>query len=272
MSLIYHGITNLETWFRYSPPKGGKKQWQCKRSAMELARYITRSVPRLPEEMKKAIEITRESCENDFVWEAEYVTSLVGRGEGRNHDMAIWGKDIFIGVEAKADEPFDKEVKLWLSEGDSNKENRIKRLNDLCNIAFGKEYDCSKHADVMYQLLSAFGGTVREAVKDGKSKAMLLVLVFESDKTDPELMEANSKGLIFFTEKAEMHKKSLTSKTKLDYAYSKHISGISTVIDGKKYPINIDAYIVKATISISPCDECNRYDTCKSKAKSKEKK
>ncbi|MBP5780934.1 MAG: hypothetical protein J6X34_06845 [Clostridia bacterium] len=223
--------------------------------------------------MKDAIGITRESCENDFVWEAEYVTSLVGRGEGRNHDMAIWGKDIFIGVEAKADEPFGKEVKLWLSEGDSNKENRIKRLNDLCNIAFGKEYDCSKHADVMYQLLSAFAGTVREAVKDGKSKAMLLVLVFESDITGDVLMSKNDKDLVEFANKASM--KNITpevGKTKLNCAYSKHISGISTVIDGKKHPINIDAYIVKATISISPCDECNRYDTCKSKAKSKEKK
>ena len=261
MGLKYHGITDLESWYKYAPPKGEAKQWKCTRSAMELARYITDNVGVLPDAIKKAIEITGEQSDQEFAWAAEYVTRLVGRGEGRNHDMAIFGSDLFVGVEAKADEPFDKIATQWLKDGGANKRNR---LNDLCKIAFGEEYNEEEFGEIRYQLLSAFGGTVREAVKRGKKKALLLVLVFSNGKESVHAAQNNIDFDAFIT-KAGMGIIPIYD-SEIKYAGKKQISGINTIIDKEERTIDLTAFIVKAVIETHPkCDNCGWKKMCNDK-------
>ncbi len=261
MGFKYHGITDMESWYKYAPPKGEAKQWKCTRSAMELARYITDNTGVLPDAIKKAIEITDEPTDQVFAWAAEYVTRLVGRGEGRNHDMAIFGDDLFIGIEAKADEPFDKKATQWLKDGGDNKRNR---LNDLCKIAFGKDYNEEEFGEIRYQLLSAFGGTVREAVKRVNKKALLLVLVFSNGKESKNFVR-NNNDLDAFIDKANFDPiQRIDSEIK--YAGKKQISGIHTIIDNEDRTIDLTAFIVKAVIKIDPkCQNCGWKNQCNEK-------
>ena len=258
MGLVYQNITDLKSWFKVAPPKGKEKQWKCTRSAMELARYITHNINELPDTIKKAIEYTGETCDKDFTWQAEYETPLKGRGEGRNHDMAIFGDNIFIGVEAKADEPFDKTVVEWMNEGSENKTNKLNRINDLCEIAFGENYNSDKHGELRYQLLTAFGGTVKEAEKD-KKKALLLVLVFTNDNDyDKDKIINNKNDFDKFACALGMQNQSKT------------IGSNEIVFAGMKETNGIKAYLVKAVIQIDPkCADCGWQDECKIKQKNK---
>lgn len=173
-------INTLESWQVLASPMGGDLQWKDGRSAKELARYITNSLPQMPTEIEAVLK-QFAPADAAFDWKAEYVTSFsaagYGRGMGRNHDMVIYNEDLFVGVEAKADEPFgDKTVKDELSKASENKKNRICKLTEL---VFGD--GPQNHLDLRYQLLTACGGVMLEAQKRHSKNAMLLVLVFLKD-------------------------------------------------------------------------------------------
>lgn len=170
-------ITSLESWFTYAPPMGAEKQWRDGRSAKELARYITDSLPAVPTDVGALLGNFTAKGET-FDWAAEYVTDFAhygfGRGMGRNHDAVIFNKDIFVGIEAKADEPFgDKTVSEELEKASTNKALRINKLTELI---FGDSAE--NHPSLRYQLLTACGGVLLEAIERKINNAMLLVLVF----------------------------------------------------------------------------------------------
>jgi hypothetical protein len=176
-------INSLESWQVLGSPMGGDAQWKDDRRAKELARYIMGSYPNLPAEIETVLS-SFTTPDTAFDWKAEYVTSFAhfgyGTGNGRNHDMVIYNGDIFVGVEAKADEPFgDKTIGEELKKASDNKKKRIEKL---VGLVFGDAVE--NHLDLRYQLLTACGGVLLEAEERKSKNAMLLVLVFLKAGTD----------------------------------------------------------------------------------------
>ena len=169
---------NLKTvalWKDNAPPMGGDKQWQDGRSAKELAKYMTSDYPNMPSELE---EILSNIIDKNSILElnAEYVTNFsshgFGRGEGRNHDVALYNDEIFIGIEAKADEPLGN---LISEELESAGDNKMLRINKLAELLFDDGIE--NHKNLRYQLLTASAGVLLEA-GDSK-KALLAIIVFK---------------------------------------------------------------------------------------------
>ena len=178
-------ITDIASWFKKAPPAKGEEQWKPGRSAYELAAYMTKSLDTAPAEIEQALRDAGINTTQCFDWDGEVVTDFagqgLGRGYGRHHDAALWNDDVFVGIEAKADEPLDKKLSE-LVPGAS--ENRMKRLNGLCRMIYGGDYDGGKYGEIRYQLLTALGGVLLEANgcskgREGKRKtAFLLIITF----------------------------------------------------------------------------------------------
>lgn len=184
-------VYDIETWFRYAPPMGGEKQWKDGRSAKELARFLTLKYPDLPQEL---VDILREftSDKAEFFWAGEHETSFakhgLGRGTGRNHDAILYNGDIFVGIEAKADEPFgDKYLDEEYENASDNKKKRIRGLNAMI---FNDEI--KNHKAIRYQLLTACGGTLLEAKEKGTANALVLILVFKKDGCYSDVNDYNN--------------------------------------------------------------------------------
>lgn len=180
MKLLPNKIKDLDTWFEYAPPMGGEVQWEDGRSAKELARYITDSLPDLPREIEDVLA-NFSSPDAAFEWDAEYVTSFaaagLGRGNGRNHDAVIYNGDVFVGVEGKADESFGNDRVGEAYAGGS--ENKKKRIAGLVDIVFGDGVE--NHPDTRYQLLTASAATLLEAKQRGVKNALFLIVVFKKN-------------------------------------------------------------------------------------------
>ena len=185
MVTVTKEINTLESWQVLGSPMGGDVQWKDGRSAKELARYILHSYPNIPVEIENIL--TPFIGTDAFLdWKVEYETSFAhfgyGRGMGRNHDMVIYNDDIFVGVEAKADEPFgDKTIGEELQKASDNKKERIEKLIQL---VLGDSVE--NHLDLRYQLLTACGGILLEAKDRGIPNAVLLVLVFLKSGVDAQ--------------------------------------------------------------------------------------
>ena len=166
-------IINDNLWFDVAPPKDRKRQWKNGRSAKELARFATDSS--FKEFIKKILKDAGIK-EQDFHCEPEAKTSFgkgMGKGGPRNHDLLMIGDNCVIGIEAKVSESFGNAVK---KEWEDYK--KVKRITGLLNY-FSKNYTLLDSPEkIPYQLLTATVGTVLEAIRKGKKKAIVLVLVF----------------------------------------------------------------------------------------------
>jgi hypothetical protein len=105
----------IDRWQDWTPPKQAH-HWKEGRSAMELAHSWFRSgTLQCPPELQ-ALFATNPSTANIEIDEGhpEFVAALPERGEGRNHDLMLKAhthtEPCVICVEAKVDEPFDKEI------------------------------------------------------------------------------------------------------------------------------------------------------------------
>lgn len=189
-------IYDADLWLRYAPPMGKEKQWADGRSAMELARYMTAHLPRVPYEIERALE-SLAAEDAVFSWDAEYVTDLPGQGQGRNHDAVLWNGQVFVGIEGKADEPFGNGfVASEYARGGDNKKRRVAALSDMI-WGDGPE----RHADIRYQLLTAASAILLEANHPARkvSKALFLVIVFKKPGMyDRERLDANNRDLMAF--------------------------------------------------------------------------
>ncbi len=187
---------DIDLWFRYAPPMGKDKQWTEGRSAMELARYMTAHLPRVPYEIERALS-SLVSEDSVFSWDAEYVTDLPGHGQGRNHDAVMWNEQVFVGIEGKADESFGNGfVSSEYTNGSDNKKRRIAALSDMI---WGDAPE--NHADIRYQLLTATSAILLEANHPTHkvSKALFLVIVFKQPGMyEQEKLDANTRDLMAF--------------------------------------------------------------------------
>lgn len=198
MRLKNNQISTIDDWKKFSPPMGGDMQWIDGRSAKELARYITATLPNVPSEIEAVItDFTH--CDSEFEWAAEYVTDFascgLGRGEGRNHDAIMANNDIFVGIEGKADESLGTQfIGTALKGASDNKKNRI---DGMIKMLYGDIPD--NHKDLRYQLVTASCACLLEAKKRKLNKTMLMVIVFKKDKCYSEKKIAeNDKDISFF--------------------------------------------------------------------------
>jgi hypothetical protein len=176
----------------------GKDQWAEGRSALELARYMTAHLPRVPYEIERALS-TLTRCNAEFDWCGEHVTDFavhqLGTGNGRNHDAIMWNEDVFVGIEGKADEALGN--KYVADEYRSGGDNKKKRVAGLCDMLWGDVPE--DHADIRYQLLTASGAILLEAAKHNVSKALFLVVVFKQlDKYQQDKLDANNRDIETF--------------------------------------------------------------------------
>ena len=186
-------IIDHDSWYKACPPKKGKTQWADGRSAKELAKYITGSLPLVPAEIENTLSSIL-SCSSEFDWDAEYVTNLPGNGEGRNHDAIFFNKDIVITLEAKADETLGNLVEEEIKNASVNK---LYRISSLLKYIFTDGF--KDYPKLRYQLLTASIGTILEAQNKNCKTAVLLVLVFKSNgKVTEEKVIANHKDVETF--------------------------------------------------------------------------
>jgi hypothetical protein len=184
----HKGITNVEDWYSLCPPKKGEKQWVSGRSAMELAKYVTKNLPYVPIEIENALK-TLIPKNVMFEWDAEYVTDLPGKGEGRNHDAIFYNSDIVVTIEAKADETFGNLIGEELHNASVNKLHRISEMLRCIFKGGFKEY-----GKLRYQLLTASVGTILEAQTRDIDTAVLLIVVFKSNGNIEEDKLAKNHG------------------------------------------------------------------------------
>ena len=167
-------ITTVEEWYQFAPPKAKGKHWKDGRSAKSLAQFMTDK-----NQVKKLEDILVEleyDTNGVISCTPEANTVLPCKGNGRNHDLLMIGEDFVVGIEAKVSEPFGEEISTELIEASDNKKGRIDKL---ANELFGFEINEVKdRLELRYQLLTGVYGTLREAEKNKKSKALFLVIVF----------------------------------------------------------------------------------------------
>jgi len=180
------------SWFAEAPPKDGERHWKDGRSALELARAWCRSSqPQPPAEFLEALGNHPDTA-GFTAWDAvaELVTPLPLPGEGRNHDLAVVGVTggipTFVGVEAKAGEPFgDRTIRQYWMEKFGSKSNVPARIAALVDVVFGAKVPLTSTCEVPdglgdrgYQLLTAAAGTMLEARRRHCRRAVLLVHEF----------------------------------------------------------------------------------------------
>lgn len=184
-------ISNLESWFTFASPEGGKSQWVDGRSAKEFARYMLHDKGKLPKELEnyfKEIGFKMSNCkclpETVTTFPSEY-----GSGSGRHHDALLVSDQEVVGIEAKVSESFDLYIDEWLEKGESNAdqgENRRKRIKESFKLIAGrtfsdKDLKSEELKKIRYQLVSATVGTIIEA---SVAKACLLIIEFGGDVTN----------------------------------------------------------------------------------------
>ena len=195
-------ITTLEEYKKLAPPMGKDKQWKDGRSAKEFARYLIAAQDELPKEIEEVIAPFSHE-RRLLALHAEHITSFgegFGRGKGRDHDGLLVGENFVVGIEAKADEPFDnKYLDKYLNKPSKNEPTRYQVIS---KCLFG-EGGPTAPQKVRYQLCSAAVGTMVEAVNSGKKIAVLLVIVFESGETNEKRKKRNN--LDYENFKKELH-------------------------------------------------------------------
>jgi hypothetical protein len=175
-------INNIDEWQSIFK-SNKKKHWKVGRSAETLADFMLHGNG---ESFIK--EIVAEVLKEDVSFEKAVPESRMkfdGYGKQREHDLAIRGtshsqKEIFIGVEAKVDEPFAKTIgEAYLSartkELNGKGTNVPKRIEQLLKRFFPELK--TKYFNLRYQLFYATAGTLA----DKANISIFLILVFKTD-------------------------------------------------------------------------------------------
>jgi hypothetical protein len=196
-------ISNISEWKKiYASPRS-EHQWRVGRSAQSVAEFVLNhdGTQRLAEKISEAL--TQPVIFEKAV--PEFEVRFDEFGHGRMHDLAITGRvgesqRLFVGVEAKVDEPFGEIVresylraKTRQISGKST--NAPRRIEGLLKMHFSN--DDPKMFDVRYQLLYATAGTVAA----GADISVLYVVVFRTKLYDPVKGAENYRDYLDFMTK-----------------------------------------------------------------------
>ena len=192
----YHGsvISTLQEWERHFD---NSKHWKRGRSAYSLADFIlNHNGAALLESRVSSVLSERVTFE---LATPEYRAKFDRYGKPSQLDLGIFGnigsgKGLFVGVEAKVDEPFGPTVgeryRKALEKLERKEHSKAsKRVQELLSRYFS-EFDPpqdSRFADIRYQLLTAAAGTVSVQ----KDVVVLYILVFKTHAYDEQKGEEN---------------------------------------------------------------------------------
>lgn len=171
-------ITDIDTWFRYAPPKGGAKHWQDGYSAKEFARSFF--PPTLPAELE-ALLATRFNPPFEVEGEPERVIRIDAlKGEHPNLDLAAVVSHssgvAALAIEAKVEEPFGSIIGKILKPktGKGPSPGTIARIRAL-REALCQSLDKSSFLKLRYQLLYGVAAALCHAKAQGCPAAIYVV-------------------------------------------------------------------------------------------------
>ena len=207
-------ITSLADWAKLYESPRTSRQWVEGRSAYSAAEFIfnrngAESLRnRIADSLSEAVE---------FDWLVpEYEVRFDRYGHGRMHDLAIFGRTgsgqkLFVGVEAKVDEPFGASVRDAYLTAKTKQiagkpTNAPERIEGLLKQHF-KDFDPSMF-DVRYQMLYATAGTIAE----GADISVLYVVVFKPRLYSETKGAENYRDYVNFMEKVRAKPLLLSSK------------------------------------------------------------
>lgn len=204
-------LRSLEDWLNHAGPKMGIRHWKDGRSAKELAKAFLRDgSPMVPSEIQSFITQLPMPDLRLHTGLAEHVTALDSfSGEGRNHDMVLLGqcgnsRQVLIGLEAKADEPFDDTIATRLEKNrdkiESGMSNVGKRIENLGKALFGSSFS-SEDSHLRYQLMTGAAGTLAEARLRGADVAVFLVYEMTSSACKPANLARNATDFATFIQR-----------------------------------------------------------------------
>jgi len=188
-------ITNFDEWAALYDTKKKRKHWKMHRSAYSTAEFILEQggATYLQDNVSGLVGelVTLERAI------PEYEQRFDEFGHGREHDLGIFGststgRSVFIGLEAKVDEPFGAPAKdayraakaKRLAGKKTNGPERIERL-----LALHFADPVASMWDVRYQLLYATAGTLAA----GADISVLYILVFETPLFDADVGNSNKR-------------------------------------------------------------------------------
>src|SRR5579862_7565137 len=192
-----HEIRSVEDWFRYAPPKMGRRQLKDGRSAKELAQsWFRNGTPKPPDELGALLEsqfgagVTFEEGRPECVIELDDFV-----GEHRNCDLVvlckIGAKTMVINIEAKADEPFGDLIGEYYDRRIGSGSNVPARIRQLSEALFGRAPD-EEIRKLRYQLLHAAAATLIEARANDAEMGLLAVHEFRSASLSADKLAQNS--------------------------------------------------------------------------------
>ena len=224
-------ITNFEHWGQCIR----KGHFKNGRSAYALADFILNREgtgileSRLSAVLSQPVKFQRATPEFRAKFDSH-------RGNPSNLDLGIWGNagpeaSLFLGVEAKVDEPFGAETlckrhQSAVQEREANPRSKaINRVNDLMRVYFSdSRHPCnSQLSNIRYQLLTGTAGTV--AVEADVS--VFYVVVFKTGECDEEKGQVNTMAYERFLNAANA--KSLPSPSENSTAHQLQLNGRSLI-------------------------------------------
>lgn len=130
----------------------------------------------------------------------EHVTPLPERGEGRNHDLLLYGRGahggVVVSVEAKVDEPFGETIGAYFDQARASAvPTRVPdRIDALLTMVFGNTArpDTDPWRALRYQLLTAVAGTAIEASHRDVATAVVIVHEFLTANMDDRSVKVNA--------------------------------------------------------------------------------
>lgn len=196
----------IRDWRNWPRPKRDY-QWAVGRSAMELARaWFTSSHPVCPPEVRALLE-THGSTRGIELSHGrpEHVTGLPESGEGRNHDLLLFGRQnglpVVLSVEAKVDETFGERLgRYWKRARRNGKSRAPHRVENLLAAIFGAEArpDESPWEELRYQLLTAVAGTAIEAARAGADIGIVVIHELHTSMASRRKLAKNAAALAEF--------------------------------------------------------------------------
>jgi hypothetical protein len=197
-------IESLPDWEALGKPASAS-HWRPNRSAYELASaWIDgEAVDRVTELLGMRPEFAGVRLREGV---AEKPTQFDQNPRGpRNHDLLVRATtnsgELMVGVEGKADEPFDLPLWRWRERAlaASPGSDAPRRLDDLTTLFFETTIDHDRGhpplACIGYQLLSALAGTLADAKRDGARQSVLLIHEFVTSETEDANHVANGRVL-----------------------------------------------------------------------------
>jgi len=176
-------LANLEDWAQVFSDSDKEKHWKEGRSAYTLATYMLEENG--AEEIQHIARVVLDKKVTLDKGIPELEVKFDDFGQGRVHDVGIWGhtednKTVFIGVEAKVDEPFgstiaEEYLAAKVVELNGDKTHKIERIDNLLKQLI--KTITRKTFELRYQLLHAAAGTLAATDKDGKKADFCIMLI-----------------------------------------------------------------------------------------------